>query len=164
MTDSLANMSFQVALKTLPTEGHLVYEYNPFRNYRLEEDKWFYKGNWYTDQELADELGVSNIKEEWKSKVPKYETPPVRYMKGQLVDFITDKLDFSLQHPVQILPQYSYDNSVDLIINDGINPPRLINSRFSATERNKYKINDRKGDNDTNIYDEDSKKFDQQTS
>ena len=28
-------MKFGVGLKVLPTEGNLVYEYNPFRNYRL---------------------------------------------------------------------------------------------------------------------------------
>jgi hypothetical protein len=42
---------------------------------------------------------------------------------------------------------------VNLIINDGINIPRLINSRFSATGKNTYEIVDRKGNNDTNIYD-----------
>ena len=75
------------------------------------------------------------------------------YESGELVDFITNELSFNLQHPVEILPQYSYDGSVNLIINDGINVPRLINSRFSATGRNTYEIVDRKGNNDTNIYD-----------
>ena len=28
-------MDFGVALKMLPSKGNLVYEYNPFRNYRL---------------------------------------------------------------------------------------------------------------------------------
>jgi hypothetical protein len=32
----------------------------------------------------------------------------------------------------------------------------LINSRFTVTEDKRYKIIDRKGDNDTNIYDEDN--------
>ena len=65
----------------------------------------------------------------------------------------TDELKFSLKNPVNILPQYSYDDSVNLILNDGINPPRLINSRFSVTERNKYQVCNRKGNNDSNIYD-----------
>jgi hypothetical protein len=72
---------------------------------------------------------------------------------GELVDFITDELSFSLSHPVDILPQHSYDGSVNLILNDGLNVPRLINSRFTATGNNTYKVVDRKGDNDTNIYD-----------
>jgi hypothetical protein len=72
---------------------------------------------------------------------------------GELVDFITNELSFNLQHPVEILPQYSYDGSVNLILNDGLNIPRLINSRFTVTGKNTYKVIDRKGDNDTNIYD-----------
>ena len=72
---------------------------------------------------------------------------------GELVDFITDELSFSLNHPVELLPQYSYDGSVNLILNDGLNIPRLINSRFTVTGKNTYKVIDRKGDNDTNIYD-----------
>ena len=72
---------------------------------------------------------------------------------GELVDFVTSELTFNLHNPVEILPQYSYDGSVNLILNDGINIPRLINSRFTVTGRNTYKVVDRKGDNDTNIYD-----------
>jgi hypothetical protein len=72
---------------------------------------------------------------------------------GELVDFITDELSFNINHPVELLPQYSYDGSVNLIMNDGLNIPRLINSRFTVTGKNTYKIIDRKGDNDTNIYD-----------
>jgi hypothetical protein len=48
------------------------------------------------------------------------------YEKGQLIDFDTDELSFSLDHPVNIVPQYSYDGSVNLILNDGLNPPRLM--------------------------------------
>ena len=62
---------------------------------------------------------------------------------GELVDFITSELSFDLSHPVNILPQYSYDGSVNLILNDGLNIPRLINSRFTVTGKNTYKIIDR---------------------
>ena len=63
---------------------------------------------------------------------------PILVESGELTDFETNELTFDINHPVDILPQYSYDNSVNLIINDGKNKPRLINSRFSATSRNKY--------------------------
>lgn len=86
--------------------------------------------------------------------VPLTENVPILHEVGELSDFVTDELQFDLEHPVNITPQYSYDGSVNLIINDGINVPRLINSRFSATGRNTYEIVDRKGDNDTNIYDQ----------
>lgn len=75
------------------------------------------------------------------------------YPKGSLVNLDTDLLNFDLNHPVDIVPQQSYDGSVNLIINDGINEPKLINSRFSTTGMDTYQIVDREGDNDTNIYD-----------
>lgn len=83
--------------------------------------------------------------------------------KGELVDFVTSEFNFSIEHPVEILSQSSYDGSVNLILNDGINQPRLINSRFSPLGKNKYQIVDRKGDNDTNIYDQ-GEQFDIDTS
>ena len=171
-------MSFGVGLKVLPTKGNLVYEYNPFRNYRLSETSYLYKNKLLKPRELWIELGkitedstmtdkecLDIIKklESWSEVVPTSEEDPVLVEAGELTDFETDELSFDLNHPVQILPQYSYDNSVNLIINDGKNVPRLINSRFSATARNKYQIVDRKGNNDTNIYDQGSQ-FDIDTS
>lgn len=172
------SIEFAVGLKMLPTKGNLVYEYNPFRNYRLSKTGYLYKNRLYTPKELLIELGVANedttddkcmkilegYKKEWPAGlIPSTETDPVLVEAGELTDFETDELQFDLNHPVEILPQYSYDNSVNLIINDGKNKPRLINSRFSATARNKYQIVDRKGNNDTNIYDQGSQ-FDIDTS
>ncbi len=78
------------------------------------------------------------------------------YPKGSIINLDTDLLDFDLNHPVDILPQASYDGSVNLIINDGKNYPKLINSRFSPTGMDTYQIVDREGDNDTNIYDDET--------
>jgi hypothetical protein len=36
-----SNIQFNSMLKMLPQKGNLVYEYNPFRNYRLTENKYF---------------------------------------------------------------------------------------------------------------------------
>ena len=74
------------------------------------------------------------------------------HQQGELVDFETDRLQFSLHHPVQIECQPSYDGSVNLILNDDVNNPRLINSRFSCLENNTYKIAERYKNNNTNIY------------
>lgn len=217
------NISLDVQTKMLPTKGNLVYEYNPFRNYRITQNMYEYKeqlyslgdlwsifgisinctahrykknnvynykigdlnsysytwnpdgetvttvsspsefGKWieeaYSDGHNADRINLeqalidSDINNAWYN-VPSTETDPYLRESGELVDFITDELNFSLEHPVHIIPQHSYDGSVNLIINDGINIPRLINSRFSATGRNTYEIVDRKGNNDTNIYDQ----------
>lgn len=167
-------------LKVTPTKGNLVYEYNPFRNYRLSELKYQYKQKLFSPKELLEELGfesitlgenITSLKEasiqqcityiqqvnNWDDlNVPKDTEDPILLEQGELVDFDTDELQLDLNHPVDILPQYSYDNSVNLIINDGKNNPKLINSRFSATSRNQYQIVDRKGNNDTNIYDQGS--------
>lgn len=75
-----------------------------------------------------------------------------KFHAGSLVDFSTNELNFSLEHPIQIVPQYAYDGSVNLILSDGKSKPKLINSRFSSTGKNTYQIVDRKGNNDTNIY------------
>ncbi len=154
--------SFGVAVKTTPTEGNLVYEYNPFYNYRLDHTMIYYKNKLLEISEFCDEIGITEAQFEsyasssnsWSDLIPATETQPIVYQKGQLVDFETDELSFSLNNPVNLTPQWSYDNSVNLIINDGLNPPRLINSRFSATERNKYQVCNRKGNNDSNIYDQ----------
>lgn len=160
------NLKFKLASKVLPKEGNLVYEYNPFRNYRLNEDLFEYQGNYYTLEQLENDktgFGFVQSPEGWRKQNGELvEDQPVLRESGELVDFITNELSFDLQHPVQLLPQYSYDNSVNLIINDGKNKPKLINSRFSAVGRNKYQIVDRKGNYDTNIYDQGSQ-FDTDT-
>lgn len=81
---------------------------------------------------------------------------------GSIIDLDTEQLNFDLQHPVNIEAQPSYDGSVNLIINDGKNIPRLINSRFSVREKNTYEIVDRIGENDTNVYN--SETFEKDTS
>lgn len=81
---------------------------------------------------------------------------------GTLVDFESNKLDFNLNNPISIECQPSYDGSVNLILNDDLNSPKLINSRFIPLEGNTYKVANRKGNNDTNIYDDYS--FDVDTS
>ena len=166
--------------KIVPTEGYLAWEYNPLRNYRLSENMYEKDGKYYTISELATKLSSISGKEFsfYNKSIPITEDEIktmygddtydefTRYTlreAGELVDFITNELSFDLSHPVEILPQYSYDGSVNLILNDGLNIPRLINSRFTATGRNTYKIIDRKGDNDTNIYDQ-GDQFDVDTS
>ena len=155
-------IDLEVQTKVLPTKGNIVYEYNPFRNYRLSKNMYEYRNSIYSLEDLEKRFGITmNGTTSWKG-LPDKEQPILRE-KGELVDFISDELNFSLDHPVHIVPQYSYDGSVNLIINDGINVPRLINSRFSATGRNTYEIVDRKGNNDTNIYDQ-GEQFDIDTS
>jgi hypothetical protein len=110
------------------------------------------EGNSANRRNLEIALIKAKINNSWYN-VPSTETDPLLRESGELCDFITDHLNVSLNNPLHIIPQYSYDGSVNLIINDGVNIPRLINSRFSATGKNTYEVVDRKGNNDTNIYD-----------
>lgn len=81
---------------------------------------------------------------------------------GSVVDLDTDGFNFSLNNPLEIDAQSSYDGSVNLIFNDNRNIPRLVNSRFSVLQNNTYEVVDRIGNNDTNLYD--SEQFDLDTS
>lgn len=170
-------LTFESQYKIVPTEGYIAWEYNPLRNYRLSENMYEKDGKYYTANELCeilsnlqgsevtlwdDGIPVSNLDNYSQAVRDEFGLYTLREA-GELVDFITNELSFDLSHPVNILPQYSYDGSVNLILNDGLNIPRLINSRFTVTGRNTYKIIDRKGDNDTNIYDQ-GEQFDVDTS
>ncbi len=166
-------IKFGLMSKVLPTSGNLAWEYNPFRNYRLTEAKYYFRNRFFSKQELGEELGdtIEDNLTNWdnyryptlENGIHDYEDDPVFYDAGELIDFDTPEFNFDLTHPVDLLPQYSYDGSVNLIINDGKNSPKLINSRFSPIGKNKYQIVDRKGDNDTNIYDQ-GEQFDTDTS
>ena len=62
------------------------------------------------------------------------------------------KLKIDLNHPIDLQCQESYDGTVNLIMNDDKNPPRIINSRFSVLENNRYKVINRNQANQTNLY------------
>jgi hypothetical protein len=54
----IKDIPLKVMLNALPTKGRLVYEYNPFRNYRLTENKYLYKNNYYKLEELDKEFKI----------------------------------------------------------------------------------------------------------
>ena len=158
-------INLNLLTNTLPSKGQLVYEYNPFRNYRVQDNNIFkYRGYLMSYEDLISKYGSeltisgSNI----TTNIPDQDNP-ILIEKNELTDFVTDQLKFNLNNPLSITPQYSYDGSVNLILNDGLNIPRLINSRFSNTGLNTYEIIDRRGNSDTNIYDQ-GDKFDADTS
>lgn len=78
-----------------------------------------------------------------------------------LTNFRTKEIEVDLNNPLDIECQPSYDGTVNLIINDDKNPPRIINSRFTTIENNRYKIINRNQKEQTNIYEETN--IDQQT-
>ena len=81
--------------------------------------------------------------------------------KDEIVGFNTNEIEVDLNNPLNIECQPSYDGTVNLIINDDNHPPRIINSRFSKLEDNRFKIINRNQKQQTNLYKEGS--IDQQT-
>lgn len=71
---------------------------------------------------------------------------------NSISDFKTTNLDYNLNTPVNIEIQPSFDGSVNLILNSDNTKPKLINSRFSAGEKNTYDIINHSGNKDTNLY------------
>lgn len=138
-------MNFKLLLSQIKPKGWLAYEYNPLHNYRT--NKYY---NQKTGETITEE--EYNKLQDKNDYVPPYS----------IVDLVTDNLTFSLRSPVDILTQQSYDGSVNLILNDDLNLPRMINSRFTVREGNKYEVVDRTGSVDTNLYDDDQ--FDTDTS
>ena len=81
--------------------------------------------------------------------------------KDEIIGFNTNEIEVDLNNPLNIECQPSYDGTVNLIINDDSHPPRIINSRFSKLEDNRFKIINRNQKQQTNLYKEGS--IDQQT-
>jgi hypothetical protein len=71
---------------------------------------------------------------------------------NSIVNFNTTELSINLNNPLNIECQPSYDGTVNLIINDDINPPRIINSRFTKIENNRFRIINRNQVEQTNLY------------
>ena len=71
---------------------------------------------------------------------------------NKIVEFNTKEIEVDLNNPLNIECQPSYDGTVNLIINDDIHPPRIINSRFSRIENNRFKIINRNQKQQTNLY------------
>ena len=134
-------LAFSYFLGQIKPEGNIVYEYNPLHNYRITRD--------------TDSKGKVSGQDGFNPN-------DVVVEGGSILDLDTESLQFSLNHPVDIIAQESYDGSVNLILNDNKNIPRLINTRFSVLQNNTYEIVDRIGNNDTNLYDD--SQFDLDTS
>lgn len=73
---------------------------------------------------------------------------------GSIGDFTTSEINIDLNKPVDIECQPSYDGTVNLIINDDMNPPRIINTRYSVIEDNRYRRIERNQTEQTNLYKE----------
>jgi hypothetical protein len=77
-------IGFKAAYKVLPTKGNMAWEYNPFRNLRLDEDKYEYNEKLYSKSEIEKLLGITLSSEK---ELPEGVT---LYQANELVDFVTD--------------------------------------------------------------------------
>ena len=57
-----------------------------------------------------------------------------------------------ISEPLELNLEESYDGSINMIITDKKNPPKIVNSRFYTTSATEYNVADRSGNVDTNIY------------
>lgn len=97
----------------------------------------------------------SDVDENEKSFLQEYR--PLKNLKkphemDKLFPFRTGLFDFDRSHPVSIEIQDSYDGSINLILTDGKNPARIINTGFSVLPNNKYKLIKREGEINSNYY------------
>lgn len=74
--------------------------------------------------------------------------------KDDIGDFTTPGLNFDPHSPVDIIVTDEYDGSQNLIINDDVNDPRLINTRLSVQENHTFLIPEHSGNTVTNVYDD----------
>lgn len=88
-----------------------------------------------------------------------YDYKPFRNLnKNGLTDLRLNALnsEIAIDKPIEMDIEAAYDGSVNIIFTDRKNPPKLINSRFALTSSTTFKITDREGAIDTNIYTEEN--------
>jgi hypothetical protein len=73
---------------------------------------------------------------------------------GVLTDLVVPTGNMNVESPIELEVEPTYDGSVNLILTDKTSVPKLINSRFALKNSLEYKIPDRKGNINTNIYTE----------
>ena len=71
---------------------------------------------------------------------------------SQIGDFTTSELEFDRYTPIEMSIIDEYDGSNNIIINDDINNPKLINNRFSVQENKTFEIPIHYSNSVTNIY------------
>jgi len=106
-------IDFKVYLNTLRQEGYLAYEYNPFLNYQTDVNLYLVDKKFIVPEGQAVNLKNGELltkkNENWVDKrgevisenIGEPSGKPL-YRAGSLIDLDTDKLNFDLDHPVDI--------------------------------------------------------------
>lgn len=131
-------------LKQLKRKGKLNYTYQPLKNYRIidEDKKVSFQGGKYkyykeeNDYYIIVNKEKINVKDLVTNENDQSDTNENNQSNDQLIGSIknltNNDLNFNINYPVDIEVQESYDKSVNLILNDNYNKPRMINSRFMS--------------------------------
>ena len=101
---------------------------------------------------MAVKLSLKTYKQEGNMANEYHPLRNIIDENNNITDFRTKELGIDLNNPLNIECQPSYDGTVNLILNDDKNPPRIINTRFSKTEGNRYKVISRDQLEQTNLY------------
>ena len=110
---------------------------------------------------MADKLNIRKLSPSGKLHPTYHDLLNMLDENGELTSFSTNSVDYDFSNPLDIDFQYSYDDSVNIILNNGFESPRLINSRFVKLENNTYEFINRNQGCATNLYD--SNKIESQT-
>lgn len=73
---------------------------------------------------------------------------------GEISHFSTSEISYDLKNFVGIETQLSYDDSINLILNNNDESPRIINTQFRKLGNNRYEYLTRNQSISTNLYDE----------
>lgn len=72
--------------------------------------------------------------------------------ENSIGDFITNEISYNLENFLDIETQLSYDDSINLILNNNEEAPRIINTQFRVLGNNRYEYLTRNQNVATNLY------------
>lgn len=72
--------------------------------------------------------------------------------ENSIGDFVTNEISYNLKNFVDIETQLSYDDSINLILNNNEEAPRIINTQFRVLGNNRYEYLTRNQNVATNLY------------
>lgn len=72
--------------------------------------------------------------------------------ENSIGDFVTNEMSYNLKNFVDIETQLSYDDSINLILNNNEEAPRIINTQFRVLGNNRYEYLTRNQNVATNLY------------
>lgn len=105
--------------------------------------------------ELNKNNSIQIYKHSNTGKMSEKYSPLMNMVKdGSITGFSSSNLVYDFSNPLEIDCQLSYDDSINLILNNNSTSPKIINTRFAALGGNNYEYIIRNQNSATNIYDD----------